>query len=222
MRPGALGLVQRLVGALDQPGERLARMYWAHPIDIVMWPRSSPFTFERIRLLGHGLADLLGQLARALQVGLRQDHGELLAAVARGQIAALDRLGQHLRHQTQHLIADLMAVGVVELLEMIDVGEQQRQRLPRSRLLVRGGASSWSKYLRLAIPVRLSVFASCWALARSVRSPSIWREVCPICVSSAAPAPHLPGRIEDLADQGAQLGLGACLSSSSLKFPASA
>ena len=73
-----------------------------------------------------GLADLLGQRARPFQVRLRQDQGEFLTAVARGHVAPLDRTREHLGDQAQHLIADLMAEGVVELLEMIDVGEQER------------------------------------------------------------------------------------------------
>ena len=61
---------------------------------------------------GHRAADLPGELASPVQIGLRQDHGDFIAAVARRQIAALDRPGEHLGHQTQDLIAHLMTEGV--------------------------------------------------------------------------------------------------------------
>ena len=51
---------------------------------------------------------------------VRKEDGELFAAEAIGAAAAADLLnlrGDHL----QHLIADIMTVGVVDLLEMIDV-----------------------------------------------------------------------------------------------------
>jgi hypothetical protein len=42
------------------------------------------------KLLGFDLrANLIGKINRTLQFRLRQDHGELLAAIARGGVAAL-------------------------------------------------------------------------------------------------------------------------------------
>ena len=79
-------------------------------------------------------ADLIGDDARRVETGLRQDDGEFLATVARRRVAAFDRVGERLGDEAQHLIADLVTVSVVEALEMIDVGDEQAQRL----VVVRG------------------------------------------------------------------------------------
>ena len=65
---------------------------------------------------------------RLLHVGLRHDQQELLAAPAQQAVGASQR-----RHQTpgrlaQDLIAGLMAMVVVDRLEVVEVDESQRQR----------------------------------------------------------------------------------------------
>ncbi|MEY9807654.1 hypothetical protein ABIF30_007261 [Bradyrhizobium elkanii] len=74
-------------------------------------------------------ADVVGDRQRLPQRRVGQHHGEFLAAIAGGDVLALDVLLQRLRHQPQHLIAGEMAVGVVERLEVVDVEHQERQRL---------------------------------------------------------------------------------------------
>ena len=49
-----------------------------------------------------------------------KDYGELFASAAEGLAIAAD-IGQPLGHHAQDLIAYVVSVGVVELLEMIDV-----------------------------------------------------------------------------------------------------
>jgi len=52
----------------------------------------------------------------------RQDHCELLSAVAGGQIGRTPaRRAESRRHPPQTVVARLMAVAVVESLEMIDI-----------------------------------------------------------------------------------------------------
>jgi hypothetical protein len=55
---------------------------------------------------------------------VRQRDGEFLAAVARGDILALDVLLHRYGDEAEHLIAGHMAVFVIERLEVIDVGHQ--------------------------------------------------------------------------------------------------
>ena len=80
-------------------------------------------------LLHHGDAQPLAQDARPLEVDLATDHRELLAAVARQDVLGADRLRHHAGDGGQHRVAGQVTVGVVDLLEVVDVDEQQRQRL---------------------------------------------------------------------------------------------
>ena len=59
----------------------------------------------------------------------RRDHRELLAAVAREDVLGADRLRHHAGDGGQHGVTGQVTVGVVDLLEVVDVDEQQRQRL---------------------------------------------------------------------------------------------
>ena len=80
-----------------------------------------------------GRAQPLAQRARAVGLDLAADDGELLAAVARQHVLGADRRGHHARDAPP-------APGrrarwpyvVVDLLEVVDVDEQQRQRLARA------------------------------------------------------------------------------------------
>ena len=77
------------------------------------------------------LAKSLGRDAGFLDLGGRQDRGELFAAVAAGQIHLAGRFHQHLADVAEHFVAGRVAVRVVELLEMVDVEDHQREwRLP--------------------------------------------------------------------------------------------
>src|SRR5918992_2533685 len=71
------------------------------------------------QLLGHGQA--------ALQVGLGQDEHELLAAVAGEGVDVPDAAGDPAPELDQHLVAPLVAVAVVDRLEVVDVQHEQGQ-----------------------------------------------------------------------------------------------
>ncbi len=70
-------------------------------------------------------AHILGDELAALRVRVRQKQDELLAAVARGKIrGAADPGGEDPHERAQAGIAGLVAILVVELLEVIDVHQQ--------------------------------------------------------------------------------------------------
>ena len=84
------------------------------------------------QLLGfHSLADLVSHAHGGIQRRTAQQHGEFLAAIAGGGVAALEVFGQAGGNQLQNLVAGLVAPAVIEFLEVINVAHQQRHRLVR-------------------------------------------------------------------------------------------
>ena len=82
-------------------------------------------------LHGHALDGPANSLGGHLAFGdlrVRHDDGELLAAVTARQVARFDDPRQRAADAPQHLVAGLMAVHVVELLEVVDVENQHRER----------------------------------------------------------------------------------------------
>ena len=76
-----------------------------------------------------GAADPDGHLVGDLPVGRRQDHHELVAAVAVQAVAVPRRLGERVRDRDQEGIAGRMAARVVERLEAVEVEHHHRERL---------------------------------------------------------------------------------------------
>jgi hypothetical protein len=76
------------------------------------------------------LADPIGDLERLGLVRIGQQHHELLAAVAGGDVRRADLLLQDPGDAPEHLIAGHVAVGVVVPLEVIHVEDDQRQGGP--------------------------------------------------------------------------------------------
>src|SRR5574340_587237 len=128
------GLIERLVCSGD------------HPVGQLMIPRSRAFGRQ------HGYSDRDGEidrmsgrriyvlfcnaaaypfrdLAGMVHVGLRQEYDKLLSAIAGDRVAhpqlGLDEVG----HAHQHFIARLMAIAVVDALELVDVEEHAGQRM---------------------------------------------------------------------------------------------
>ena len=83
---------------------------------------------------GHALdaqAQDLGDGGGAAGGRRRQNRRELLAAVARDEVArARQRLADLAGHAPQALVADLVAERVVEVLEVVDVDHDERERQP--------------------------------------------------------------------------------------------
>jgi hypothetical protein len=73
-----------------------------------------------------------------------EEHRELLAAVARGEVLPAQRVLQGGGHPDEHRVADLVRVGVVDALEVVDVqqgdGEGAALRRPPVQLRVEGAA----------------------------------------------------------------------------------
>ena len=92
------------------------------------------------------------------QIGSRQDDGELLAADAAGDMVAGGRLAQETGKGLDDPIAGGMAETVVDALEMVEVGDDQRDRhaLPHGASATL--ARAWrSKPPRLSRPDSVSV-----------------------------------------------------------------
>ena len=70
-----------------------------------------------------------GRVGRLRHFG-EQDQ-ELVAAVAADRVGFAHRRRQALRGQLEHLVADRVAERVVDLLEVVEVQEQQRDGVPR-------------------------------------------------------------------------------------------
>ena len=75
----------------------------------------TPSDLRRLRVrrdaqLGDRGADALADVVRGDHVGARQDHGDLLAAVARGGIDATHLRLDDVRDRAQHAVADQMPV----------------------------------------------------------------------------------------------------------------
>jgi len=99
----------------------------AIPMEMVM------FKAPGARLIFTGVVSIdwrrpFGNAVGERRVGVGHHHHEFLAAIAAGQVDAAhigaDAGGEFL----QHLIADIMAVGVVDLLEEVDVHDDIGQR----------------------------------------------------------------------------------------------
>ena len=118
-----LGRVERRVGGAEQVVDAVeAAIVGARDADADGDRRI------RRRAFLHGPAQRLREFDCLRAIGARQDHRELLAAVAAHAVAAPDALLQLRRHQLQHLVSAGVAVAVVKLLEVVDVDDQQRER----------------------------------------------------------------------------------------------
>ncbi|KAG1084679.1 hypothetical protein G6F40_014419 [Rhizopus arrhizus] len=76
--------------------------------------------------------------------GRDQHHHEFFAAIAEQIIAAAGELAEQARHVLQRAVAGIMAVAVVDGLEMIQIEQQQRER----RVVARGQLDLPAQYRR--------------------------------------------------------------------------
>src|ERR1700752_151694 len=74
------------------------------------------------------MTDPFGDDERLLQVGFRQENGELIATKSRYDVGRPSRSTAHRRKLPERLVARLMAKAVVDLLELVDVNQQERER----------------------------------------------------------------------------------------------
>ncbi len=85
---------------------------------------------ERLLEQGH---QLLGHVGGAWTAHVFQQHDEFVAAQARQRIAFAQAGGQLPRHLLEEQVAHMVAEGVVDVLEAVQVDEQHRQLLARAR-----------------------------------------------------------------------------------------
>ncbi len=85
-----------------------------------------PLVFQLDRL--DRQAQALRQIQRRLAVGVLEQQGELLAAVAAAQVVLAAMGLQRLREDPQGVVTGGVAVGVVGFLEVVDVTQGDRHR----------------------------------------------------------------------------------------------
>ena len=117
-----------------------------------------------------GLAQHLGQLAGAGAIGVRTDQQELLATPAADGVGGARAGPQQLRQLDQYLVARLVAMLVVDQLEMVDVDQDDAEGMAEPDRLMVSVASTSSSLRRLYRPVRRSVMDRRSSLRLSTRS----------------------------------------------------
>ena len=80
----------------------------------------------------HTFADPPADLSGDLLIDTRQDHHELVAGVTGGNVAGTAGSDQDRGDGLEHLIADTVAEVVVDLLEVVDVDQRNRDRVTHS------------------------------------------------------------------------------------------
>ncbi len=141
------------------------------PIEIVTG--MAPPLLDGERLGGDAPAQPLRHHGGHRHVGLRHDDDELFAAVPAREIDAADRSFDAQREIAQHVVAGIVAVGVVDRLEIIDVDHQRRQRLAARGGLLDQRAEMTFHERRLNRPVSASVIAISIDICTLSRSRSV-------------------------------------------------
>ncbi len=88
---------------------------------------------NRDREVGNGLAEAFGNLDRNGKIRFRQQEGELLAAITSRDINPACVLADAIGQRPQNLIADGMAVSVVDPFEVVDIEHQHRKGPPKTQ-----------------------------------------------------------------------------------------
>lgn len=136
-----LGDVQRRIGGRDQCVRTVAMHRPGRDPDADgRAQRRAGIDIERLRL--HAGAQALGDVGGGVEIGLRQDDGDLLAAVAAYTVDGAHLLIQQLAQPLENSISRLMSMRVVDALEVVDVEQQQRDGALGA--LRARASSSWS------------------------------------------------------------------------------
>ena len=104
-------------------------------------------------------AKFVGKVECILTFTITQYDKKFLAAPAENEIGFAQAAGDALDQRAQHVVTGLVAVRVVDLLEVIDVDQQQAECLWRPAQFAQQLLHQRAKACRLAIPVSLSVTA---------------------------------------------------------------
>lgn len=89
-----------------------------------------PIPPRRTHRRGEISADALGDGVRTLRGGMGEKRDELVAAVAREDIRVAQVPARDVHHRAQRLVAALVPQRVVERLEVVDVEEDDGERVP--------------------------------------------------------------------------------------------
>ena len=84
------------------------------------------------RQMGDGPHDPLCQRTGLSLVSLRHQHGELVATKAREDLVAPGQRVQFAGNTDQHRVPGPVPVGVVDVLELVEIEEQQRTLAPEA------------------------------------------------------------------------------------------
>jgi hypothetical protein len=121
----AFRLVQRRIGACIPFGTAFAGMRSGHP-DRERDPLAHFGEAAHHERAGRQeLAKTVGDPDRVVGAGSWQQEPKLIPTHARNQAVAPDISEEHLAHDTQDLVADVVPVSVVDALEVIDVGHDE-------------------------------------------------------------------------------------------------
>src|SRR5437016_1237109 len=121
-----LGAIERLIGKLEQ-GRGIIGSTEACDTDRYGERHAAGTALEGKRLARHSSPQPFRHNGPNRKIGFRHHDDEFLAAVAAGQVDAADRLAYPERKLAQHLIASIVAMRVVDRLEIINVQDQQSQ-----------------------------------------------------------------------------------------------
>src|SRR3546814_2134777 len=114
------------------------------------------------RAFDQGAAQAFGDFDRIVQVVVGQADHEFLAAESRQQrVVRAQHLADALRGEPQAVIADQVAVAVVDALEMVEVDPQQRHRLVRLLAVDRKRTRSEEHTSELQSLMRISYAGFC-------------------------------------------------------------
>ena len=89
------------------------------------------------------LAQAFGDREGKRHIGVGHDDDEFLAAIAAGQIDAADIGGDAVGEFLEHFVADVVAVAVIDRLEVVDVENEEGERLARAAGRLDSRLSRW-------------------------------------------------------------------------------
>ena len=129
LRPACFAAVQRLVGVLEQ------RVLVSAVVRIGSDAGRQRGQLLRSFVVDHRLAETVGSPQAGVRVTAHHD-GELVAADPEDLLAGARPRLEHAGDGDEHPVAGRVALRVVDLLELVEVDEHERdRRLPRRRLL---------------------------------------------------------------------------------------
>src|SRR6202163_939725 len=126
---GSLGQIERAIASLDQIRHRLAELKLSDSDGNRDAGKNLPGRAAGDATLRDCPAYALGNDPATCEIGTREHGDKFFPAISSRQINIPKPLPQHVRHQPKHLVADAVPKIVVERLEMIDIDQQDAERL---------------------------------------------------------------------------------------------